>query len=41
MSKVKRNSSLKLQSQKPDVPIWNFGWSDFPRTDRIRVGFEI
>jgi hypothetical protein len=29
----RRNLSLKLKSQKPDVLVWDSGWSGFPRTD--------
>jgi hypothetical protein len=29
------NSRLKSKSQKSDVPVWDFGWSGFPRTDRV------
>jgi hypothetical protein len=39
--KDRRYSSLKMKSQKPDVPIWDFGWFSFLRIDRARLGFEI
>jgi hypothetical protein len=31
----RRNSSLKMKSQKLDVPVWNSGWFDFSRIDRV------
>jgi hypothetical protein len=37
----RKNSSSKSKSQKPYVPVWDFGLSDFSRTDRIRLEFKI
>jgi hypothetical protein len=34
-------SSKKPKSQKPDHPVCQTGVSDFFRTNRVRVGFEI
>jgi hypothetical protein len=25
----------RRKMQKPDVPVWDSGWSDFLRTDRV------
>jgi hypothetical protein len=36
-----RNPSQKLRSQKPDCLVLDTRVSGFPRTDRVRVGFEI
>jgi hypothetical protein len=30
-----------MKSQKQDGPVLDFGGSGFPRTDRVRLGFEI
>jgi hypothetical protein len=34
-------SSKKLKSQKLDHPVCQIRLSDFPRIDRVRLGFEI
>jgi hypothetical protein len=36
-----RNPIPKLKSQKSDYPVWDIGVSDFFRTDRDRLEFEI
>jgi hypothetical protein len=37
----RRKSSKKPKSQKSDHLVCQTGVSDFPRIDRVRVGFEI
>jgi hypothetical protein len=39
--KDRRNSSLKMKSQKLNHSVWDLGLSSFSITDRVQLGFEI